>query len=125
MSNGSWTIFGREPALVVGLIGAGLSVLAALGLDGLSAQQVTLIVAALGAVTGAVTAALTRPVAPGAFTAVVAAAAALAAGYGLEVSGEVVGAVNALVIAGLALITRGEVSPSGAVDPAVLGRQRE
>lgn len=124
MSNGKWTIFGREPALVVGFIGAGLSVLAAFSLSGLSTEQVTLIVAALGAVTGAVTAALTRPVAPGAFTALVAAVAALAAGYGLEVGPEVVGSVNGLVLAFLALVTRGEVSPSGAVDPAVLGSGR-
>lgn len=111
MSNG-WTIGGREPALVVGFVGAALSVLAAFGLSGLSAEQVALIVAALGAITGAVTAALTRPLAPGAFTAVVAAGVALAAGYGLEVSPEMVGALNGLVLAGLALLTRGQVSPA-------------
>lgn len=118
----NWTIGGREPALVVGFIGAALSVLAALGLQGLSADQVTLIVAVLSAITGAATAALTRPVAPGAFTGLVAAAAALATGYGLEVAPETVGAVNGLVLAGLALLTRGQVSPAGDVDPAVLGR---
>ncbi|HEX6686431.1 MAG TPA: hypothetical protein VF062_26905, partial [Candidatus Limnocylindrales bacterium] len=68
-----WTIFGREPALVVGFLGAALSVLASFNLDGLSTEQVALIVAALGAATGAITAALTRPVAPGAFTLLVAA----------------------------------------------------
>lgn len=114
MSNGRWTIFGHEPALVIGFIGAALSVLAAIGLDHLSAEQVALIVAALGALSGAVTAALTRPIAPGSFTALVAAGVALAAGYGLEVSPEMVGALNGLVLAGLALLTRGQVSPTPA-----------
>lgn len=118
-----WTIFGREPALVVGFIGAALSVLASLGLPGLVPDQVALIVAALSAATGAVTAALTRPVAPGAFTGLVGALAALAAGYGLDVPPETVGAVNGLVLAAAALITRGEVSPVGQVDPAILGRR--
>lgn len=119
-----WSIFGREPALVVGFLGAALSVLAAFNLDGLTAEQVALIVAALGAITGAITAAMTRPVAPGAFVALVGALAALAAGYGLNVGPEVVGTVNGLVLAFLALVTRGEVSPAGRVDPSVLG-QRE
>lgn len=119
-----WTIFGREPALVVGFLGAALSVLASFNLDGLSTEQVALIVAALGALTGAITAALTRPVAPGAFTLLVAALAALATGYGLDVGPEVVGTVNGLVLAFLALVTRGEVSPAANVDPAVLGQRR-
>lgn len=107
-----WTIFGREPALVVGFIGAVLSVLVGLNIEGLSSEQAALIVGALGALTGAITAILTRPVAPGAFTALVAALAALAAGYGLDLSPELVGSINGLVISFLVLITRGEVSPT-------------
>lgn len=113
-----WTIFGREPALVVGLIGAALSVLVAMNIEGLSSEQAALIVAALGALTGVVTAILTRPWAPGAFTALVAALAALATGYGLEVDPAVVGSINGLVLAFLALVTRGEVSPTGSQEGA-------
>jgi hypothetical protein len=106
-------IFSREPALVLGFISAALSLGTALGVQGLSAEQTALIVAAISAVFGVATAVMTRPVAPSAFTTLVAALAALAAGYGFEVSPEVVGAVNALTLAGLTLLTRAQVSPTG------------
>lgn len=117
-----WTIFGREPALVVGFVGAVLSVLVGLNLEHLSSEQAGLIVAALGALVGGITAIFTRPVAPGAFLALVTAGAALAAGYGLELSPTMIGAINGLVIATLNFITRGQVSPADQVDPVVMGR---
>lgn len=108
-------IFGREPALWIGFIGAALTVLTALNVEGFSDEQVALVVAALGAITGAVQAAFTRPIAPGVFTAAVTALAALAIGYGFEVPAAVVGAVNMALIALLTLVTRGEVSPAAPV----------
>jgi hypothetical protein len=60
----------------------------------------------------AATAAVTRPIAPSAFTGLVAAVAALLAAYGLELGPEKVGALNAVVLAGLGLLTRGQVSPT-------------
>ncbi|MEO3930927.1 hypothetical protein ABGB07_44860 [Micromonosporaceae bacterium B7E4] len=108
-------IFGREPALVIGFISAALSLGTALGFQGLSGEQVALIVAALNAVLGVVMAVATRPIAPAAFTTLVAAVSALAAGYGFDVSPEVVGGLNALVLAGLTLLTRGQVVPAAEV----------
>ncbi|WP_256727277.1 hypothetical protein [Streptomyces acidiscabies] len=61
------------------------------------------------------TAAITRPVAPSAFTGLVSAGVALLAAYGLNVSAETVGSLNACVLAVLGLITRGQVSPTAAV----------
>jgi hypothetical protein len=105
-------IFGREPALTLGVVSAVLSLLATFQVDGLSSEQAGLVVAVVSAVFGAVTAAVTRPVAPAAFTAVVAAVAALLAGYGYDVPPETIAAVNAVILAGLSLLTRGQVSPA-------------
>lgn len=105
-------LLGREPALLIGFVSAGLSVVAALGFHGLGSARVALIVAALNAVLGVLQALYTRPVAPAAFTTLVAAAAALAAGYGYHTSPELIGAVNALVVAFLSLMTRQQVTPS-------------
>jgi hypothetical protein len=105
-------LLGKEPALLIGFLSAGLSVLAALGLQGLGSGRVGLIVAGVNAVLGVAQAAYTRPVAPAAFTTLVAAVAALAAGYGYHVSPESIGAINALVVAFLSLMTRQQVSPA-------------
>jgi hypothetical protein len=117
-----WTILGREPALWIGFVAAVLGVLVTFNIDGLSPEQAALWVAVLHAAAGVVTAILTRPIAPGAFTAAVTALAALALGYGLQVTPELVGLLNGAMLALLALVTRGEVSPAAAVDPTVMGR---
>ncbi len=70
----------------------------------------------------AITAAMTRPIAPSAFTGLIAAVVALFAAYHYNVSPETVGSLNALVLAVLVFITRGQVSPSPAVAPASSSR---
>jgi drug/metabolite transporter (DMT)-like permease len=115
-------IFGREPALVIGFIGALLTVTASLSLRNFTPEQVGLLIALLSAATGAATAVFTRPVSPGAFTAVVAASVALVQGFGLAVSPETIGSINGMVIAGLALMSRQQISPKDDVDPVVLPR---
>lgn len=105
-------IFGREPALVLGAVSAALSLAVAFGVPGLTDVTATLMVALITAVFGAITAAITRPVAPAAFTAVVTAAAALLVGFGFDVSAEMVAAVNGVVLAGLTLVTRQQVTPT-------------
>jgi len=117
------TLFGREPALYIAAIAAILGIAVTLGIDGLSATQAAAIVAVLNAAAAVWTAMLVRPIAPAAFTGLVSAAAALLAAYGLDVSQETVGAINGAVLAVLALLTRGQVSPARNVDPAVLGKR--
>lgn len=106
------SIFGREPALILGALSATLSLAVAFGVPGITDATATLIVALITAIFGAITAAITRPIAPAAFTAVVTAAAALLAGYGFDVSAEMVAAVNGAVLAALTLITREQVTPT-------------
>ena len=106
-------ILGREPALLIATVSAGLSLLVTFGF-GLSAEQAGAMVAVISAVFAAAAAPVSRPIAPSAFTGLVGAAAALLAAYGLELSAEKVGAINAVVLAGLALLTRAQVSPAAA-----------
>ena len=112
-------IFGYEPALWLGVISSVLGLGVTLGFGDLTQTQAGTIVALIAAVCAAVTAALTRPVAPSAFTGVVAVAADLLAAFHFEVSAESVGAVNALVLSVLMLLTRGQVTPNirGQADP--------
>lgn len=104
-------IFGYEPALWLGVISSGLGLGVTLGVGDLSREAAGAIVATLAALGAAFAAALTRPVAPSAFTGLVAVVADLLAAFHFEVSPETLGAVNAVVLSTLALLTRGQVSP--------------
>jgi hypothetical protein len=104
-------IFGREPTLLVASLASALSVLVGFHFDWLTAEQAALIVAFTNAILGVVNALAVRPIAPAAFTYLVGAVAALAAAYGLGVSQEMVGSINALVLSVLMFLTRGQVTP--------------
>lgn len=110
-------LLGTEPTLILQTVAALLGLLVTFNLNGLSAEQAGLIVAAISAVFGVINAAAVRPVAPAAFTALVGALADLVAAYGFNVSPETIGAVNATVLAVLALIFRQQVTPVAAVAP--------
>lgn len=101
-------ILGREPALIIGLIGAVVATLAATGVSFLSASQAA---AATAAIAALIIAATTRPVAPALFTGAWTAAVALFAEYQLDLSDELVGAVSGLILAVFAFVTREQVSP--------------
>jgi ABC-type thiamin/hydroxymethylpyrimidine transport system permease subunit len=111
----------REPALIIGVISAALSLLVTLNFHGLTSEQAALIVAAITAVGGVITAVATRPVAPAAFTALIAAVAALLAGFHFNLDPATVAAFNGLVLAVLTLVTRHQVTPVVAT-PARLSR---
>jgi hypothetical protein len=113
-------IFGREPSLVIATVASLLSLVAGFGLDWLTPGQAAAVVVVLNAVLGAWNAWAVRPVSPAAFTYLAGAVAALVAAYGVHVSQSMVGSVNALVLAALALVLRGNVTP--AADPAPLSR---
>lgn len=103
-----------EPALWIGVLSAALSLVATFGFGWLSAEQAALVVAAINAVAAAVTAWRVRPIAPAVFTGAAGAVIALAGAYGLHLSQPTIGGVNVLVVAVLALLTRGQVSPAPA-----------
>jgi len=106
----TFTIFGREPALILGAISAALSLLVTLGI-GLTADQAGAWTAVISGVFAVVTAVMTRPIAPAAFTGLVTVVATLLAAYHFDVSAGTVAAVNGTVLAVLTLLTRGQVSP--------------
>lgn len=102
----------REPSLIIGAIGTILTLVATFGLDFLSTDQAAIIISALNAGLGVWVALKTRPVAPAAFTYFIGIVATLLSAYGLDLSQEQVGAVNATVLAVLTLVLRGNVEPS-------------
>jgi hypothetical protein len=112
---------GPEPALILGVISAALSLAVTLG-AGLTSDQAGGWVAVISGVFAALTAAVTRPIAPAAFTGLVTVTAALLGAYHYHVPGNVIAATNALIIAGLALLTRGQVSPSTTKAPPTSAR---
>jgi hypothetical protein len=114
-------IFGREPALIVGAISAALSLAVTFGV-GLTADQAGAWTAVISGAFAVVSAVLTRPIAPAAFTGLVAVAADLLSAYQFNVSAASVVAVNTTVLAILALITRGQVSPAPALTRAHLAK---
>lgn len=111
----SWTIFGREPALMLAVISGALALLVTFQFDWLTAEQSALWVAAINAGFGIFTAMAVRPIPPTAFTYGVTAGAALLAAYGLDWGQETIGAVNVFILAVLALVTRAQSTPK--IDP--------
>lgn len=111
-------IFGREPALWIGLVGALVTWLVSLGLDWLNAGQATAITTAIAAGLIALT---TRPVAPALFVGAVAAGSALFAEYNFAVSDAFVTGLGAIILAGFALFgIRPQVTPAADQAPTAL-----
>ncbi len=104
-------ILGREPTLWIALISQAVVLLGTFQLKFINGEQAALIVAAINALFAAINAYAVRPVSPVAFTYAVGAIVAVAASYGLELPIETVGAISALTVGTLALLTRGQVSP--------------
>jgi len=110
-------LLGREPVVVLNTLSAVLGLVVTLGVTSLTAEQAGATVAVVSAILGGIAAAMTRPIAPQAFTAIVAAGATAVAAFGFEVSQETVGAINTVVLAGLTLLTRVQVTPSSPSAP--------
>jgi hypothetical protein len=111
-------IFGREPAVVLGVISATLSLVVTLGI-GMTSVQAGWCVDAISAVFAAITAWRTRPIAPAAFTGLVTVAASLLGAYHFNVAPETVGAINGIILAALLIPARGQISP---VEPTAASR---
>lgn len=105
-------ILGREPALWIAVLQSMLAIIVGFNWDGLNAEQAALWISATNAILGVFMAILTRPWSVPAFTTGITVIATLLAAYGLDLGQEMVGSINALLVAGLILIARGEISPA-------------
>lgn len=109
----------RKPewTLVFAAIAGFLNWLVGFKLDWLSPGQAAAWIAAISAVAAVVAAWKTRPVPPQVFTYAVTALAALGTAYGMHWSQEQVASFSTFVLAVMALLTRGQVSPVGSGQP--------
>lgn len=103
-------VFGREPALVLSVISAALGLLVTLP-TGITVTMATVLVTFISAAFAAITAWATRPIAPSVYTGLITAGADVLAAFHYDVSTPTLGAVNAVALALLMFITRGQVSP--------------
>jgi hypothetical protein len=104
-------LFGREPALWINTLAAALSMFVSFGVPGMDDGRATAIVACVTAGASAWQAFHTRPVAPTLFNGVISTAAVLVAGFGLDLSQQQVGLVQAMAMTVLTLIARGQITP--------------
>lgn len=110
-------IFGREPTLYVTLIGAVLSYLVMLGINGLSDLQAAAIMGVLTTIVGVLNGVLVRPFNPALFNGLIAALAGVVVAYGFNMTPDQVAGMQAIVVAAGALwATRYQVTPKA--DPA-------
>jgi hypothetical protein len=93
-------IFGREPAVIIGLLGSIITAFAALHMPWFSAGESA---ALFGALSALLIAACTRPLAPALFTAAFVAVAALFAQYGAHLSNDLIAGVTGLILAAFAM----------------------
>lgn len=104
-------LFQREPTLWIAVVNAAVILIGTFGLHFVSGGQAAAIVVVINAIFLAINAYAVRPISPAVFTYAVGAVVALLAAYGYNVPVETVASLNVLVIAILALLTRGQVSP--------------
>lgn len=105
-------ILGREPTLWISVVSSLILLVGTYGLHWLNGQQATLIVVAINAIAGGINAWTVRPISPTTFTYAVGSIVAVATSYGLSFTPEQVVAINATIVPFLALLSRGQVSPT-------------
>jgi uncharacterized membrane protein len=98
--------------LGIAVVAGGLNLIAGLGLKGLTPLEAGAVITLINALALAVAALKTRPIAPQVFTYVVTSAAAVAAAWGFHVQQGTVSGVSTFLLAVLALLTHGQVSPA-------------
>lgn len=117
-------LFGRNPALIIGMVLAVLALADGLGLHQFGPATVAAIAVALNLVLGAGQAWYTRPIAPAIFTNAIGAIFAVAAAFGFPGSPVLIGGVDAVVVAVLSMITHGQVAPMLALRAAERAKAR-
>lgn len=105
-------ILGREYTLWIAFFAGLLNFLVGFKLPGLSVEQAAWIIAAVNAIAAAIAAWRTRPIAPQLWTYAATTVFGLLAAYGFNFTQEQISGFQLLLLAGLALWTRGQVSPS-------------
>lgn len=104
-------IFRREPTAIIAVVQGILAVVVTFGFENLTAEQAAAITSVLSLLAAAANAWAVRPVTPAVFVQLVGGVTALLVAYGLNVAPETVGALQALVVAVVALQARGQVTP--------------
>jgi hypothetical protein len=105
-------LFGREPALWIAVIQAGLMLLFTLGVPGIDGALAGAVSLVLTAVATAWTALAVRPVSPSVFTGVLVAGVQLFSRWGLDLSDVQVATMTGFVALVVTLIMRGQVTPA-------------
>lgn len=119
LTDSKGTIFGREPAVLIGMVASLLAVAIGFLPDALTVEQAGGIIAFLTAATSAWMAFKVRPIAPSVFTGVITTGATLLGAFGLHLTQEQVGSLAAASVAILtALVVRPQSTP--AADPRTL-----
>lgn len=111
-------VFGREPAVYIAVLEAALAFLVTFGLDGLSAEQSTNILAVAVAAGGVLTAWTTKDKLLGALSGAGRALLVLGTSYGLNLSQEQVGLAVVVIsaVAGVWLRTQTSPEPTALTD---------
>lgn len=112
-------MLGRHPTLWIALINTVVMGIATLGFRWLDGDQAVLVVGAINALCAAANAWSTRPIQPAIYTYAIGALLAVFAAYGLHVTPEQLGALNAITVSVLGFLTYGNVSP---IDTAISKR---
>lgn len=105
-------IFGREPAVWIGLIGGALTLLVSMGVLDFTNEQTALSMAAVSAVFGVITAYLTKDTMLGVLVGLTEAVIALAVGFGASLSPELTASIIAFVNVAVAFFQRTQTSPA-------------
>ncbi len=111
-TSSGFRLFGREPTLYISVISSLILLIGTYGFHWLNGQQATLIVVAVNAIAAAINAYTVRPISPTTFTYAIGSIIAVAGAYGLNLTPEQVVAVNSTIVPILALLSRGQVSPT-------------
>lgn len=111
-------IFGREPAVWLGLIAAGLALLVPMGVVDFTSDEIALIMAAVTAVFGVITAYLTHDVMLGVLVGLVNAVAALFVGFGVNVNPDLTASIIGVVTVLVSFFQRTQTFPEQGFTPA-------
>lgn len=122
-TSGEPTIFGQEPAVILGFASAVIGLIVTLNV-GVSENWGVAITAGVSGVLSLVVGLMTRPITPAVFTGFVAVLGDVATKFGYHFSLGVVGAVNAVIMCGFMFHARGHVTPVATMNAMYVAQTR-